>query len=729
MEESREAYNALMKGMREGKTIQKIECMKDNIYYEESQKLARRWCGEEDQESERDEEEEEEESKENLQRQLEEITGRIGVSRKELEKILDQREADDKKRILKLTKRERERGHDPTRAGGKKGTATGRLQTLIRLAQTMEGFKKDVNEAIHEELDEKDETGREEEEDVWTRKGQDPWARGRWTKQQYTNEEARDEEEQEDTRKGKRKGKGKEKGKEKGKKAEGKRKGQPRLDKTGLFKVGELITVQKLDDELDQMEIDSRVKAVIGTIGELETTVRRAQMMDTPEEIKISVIVTDVSTKAEMPTWAKEHKQEVRYMEFEREGAKQCVIMSLIKKGDHHQWRQVEHISETKWSKQPDDRVPVKITMTQTFVTGKHWTKYSEEPDKLIPTSWTGEGYQSKRWEIKGEPGNKFVRGYLQISKEREEGLLKRSGRKREDGGPIVYCERPWDECKLKDDEEDQLKYWVPTTEGETRQQYAEKVSDVARIAEEETGKVKPIIHRALEGKCLGIKRWHKPLGPNNITFMMKGCPQEWSPEKIMEFLTTEGYPKVGRLSPPASRAQGWLFTAEIAEENQAIQTQTRIVKNEETGEVITIKKHERKSRIAEGERIWGVRTWTMVEEEPRQPTQATKKNEEETKAKEEQERKESERKKKKEEKEQKRKIQEVEREKQRKEREKTTKEKEEKRKKQQEDRNKRKEAAEKKNNKSTRGFRARANKGNDSGEKRKGPRGTKIHQ
>ena len=177
---------------------------------------------------------------------------------------------------------------------------------------------------------------------------------------------------------------------------------------------------------------------------------------------------------------------------------------------------------------------------------------------------------------------------------------------------------------------------------------------------------------------------------------MMKGCPQEWSPEKIIEFLTTEGYPKVGRLSPPASRAQGWLFTAEIAEENQVIQTQTRIVRNDDTGEVITIKKHERKSRIAEGERIWGVRTWTMVEEEPRQPTQATKKNEEEAKAKEERERKESEKEKKKRGKRTKEENARSRKGEAKETKGKTTKEKEEKRKKQEDVRNKRKETAEK---------------------------------
>ena len=51
-----------------------------------------------------------------------------------------------------------------------------------------------------------------------------------------------------------------------------------------------------MDECLDQVEIESKVKAIIGTIGELLLPVKRAQLMDKPEEVQICVIITDVET-------------------------------------------------------------------------------------------------------------------------------------------------------------------------------------------------------------------------------------------------------------------------------------------------------------------------------------------------------------------------------------------------------------------------------------------------
>ena len=145
----------------------------------------------------------------------------------------------------------------------------------------------------------------------------------------------------------------------------------------------------------------------------------------------------------------------------------------------------------------------------------------------------------------------------MQISVDKEDSLLKTSGRKRDDGGPIVYLERPQAESKSRDTEAHGSTYWVSPKERETRLEYAERLSNNARIAETYEKGMKPITMKAVEGKGSGIKRWHEAFGPNNATFIMKGCPKDWGTITITEFLKAEGYTEVGELSPPQPRARG----------------------------------------------------------------------------------------------------------------------------------------------------------------------------
>ena len=196
---------------------------------------------------------------------------------------------------------------------------------------------------------------------------------------------------------------------------------------------------------------------------------------------------------------------------------------------------------------------------------------------------------------------------------------------------------------------------------------------------------------RSTDGKGLGIKRWHKDLGPNNITFIMKGCPQDWGPTVITEFLRKEGYAEVGRLSPPQSRAQGWLFTAEIAREEKERLTQVRVIKNaDDPTEVITIWKHDRRTNKLDGDRILGVRNWTTVPTEPK-TQEGTEKEKEETGKEQIEEEKEEEKK----EKETKKQMKEVEKAKKKKAKEKAKEEEETARNKAQEQRNRKKQEAE----------------------------------
>ena len=75
----------------------------------------------------------------------------------------------------------------------------------------------------------------------------------------------------------------------------------------------------------------------------------------------------------------------------------------------------------------------------------------------------------------------------------------------------------------------------------------------------------------------------------------------------------------MGKLSAPHSRAQGWFFTSEVTREKKEQINQVRVIMHEEDPtEVITIRKHERRASKLEGDRIMGVRSWTMATAEPK---------------------------------------------------------------------------------------------------------------